>query len=199
MNLRKLLLILGLILMPLAAQAEGFYTTVCGTDTCPKTGYYLSVTNGAGITNVWLGLDVEPDAILIPGVNDHINSVAVQAANDLDVTQSDLYSGPSGFNFSTGLGSETPLSEAGCTSSGAGWVCSAVPDPGLPIQAGHTYEWTWHLVTDQPIFSQGNVQVNWGPAESYIFSSPISTPEPPSVLLLGIGLGILSAAWKVLR
>jgi hypothetical protein len=182
------------------AESVGPYTA-CGTESCPKTTYYLEVNTGAGVTTIWLALDVEPNPVsnIVAGVNDHITAVAVQIADSLIEGGSNLTSAPSGVTW-INPPVQNAIGENGCNGGGWGWVCSQAAGSGLLVQGGHTYEWTWTVnPNDNAVrLEDANISVAYGPGNDYVYNGQIHVPEPGMMTLLGAGLvGLVGAKRKL--
>ena len=161
-----------------------------GQSGCPAATYTFDIS-GTQAT-----LTIHITGAVTAGVNDHIAGV------DLGFTPSNNINGltATGPDAETWTPSTSSLSNSGCGTNSGAFACTYAT-PGVLIQQGGTYTWTWnYTLTDASwIDSVSDVHIgaNYDPHNGLIVSETGAVPEPGSlglalVGLVGIGLSRLA-------
>jgi hypothetical protein len=178
-----------------ADAIDSFSLTGCGPSgtSCPNATYSfdigatkatltITITGAVGATNNTIAaVDLGLDPITPTGVGGTVNE---SGSN-----------GTTSFTAATG-----PINNSGCAGNVGHTICAV---GSLAIVQGGTYTWTWtYNQIDPSLIDAAGVHVgaNYDPADGLIVSCSLndtkpggqcgttSTPEPASLLLLGLGL-----------
>lgn len=180
------------VLSPIAGADEiaSVTTTTCGSSTCPLATYTVVVTStGANTDTVSLEIKFDPNAAIISGTDDHIQSVDVKFDSNLSSAALDA---ANSLNIGNGWSTapNVSLNNSNCTGSGSGFICSQDSGAGLAITQNGDYKWVWDVTTaaGSNLTSTIHIGANYNPANGYIVSQEVSTPEPGTMALLLFGL-----------
>ncbi len=152
-----------------------------GQSGCPAATYTFDIS-GTQAT-----LTIHITGAVTAGVNDHIAGV------DLGFTPSNNISGltATGPDAETWTSSTSSLSNSGCGTNSGAFACTYAT-PGVLIQQGGTYTWTWnYTLTDASwIDSVSDVHIgaNYDPHNGLIVSETGAVAEPGSLGLALVGL-----------
>ncbi len=152
-----------------------------GQSGCPAATYTFDIS-GTQAT-----LTIHITGAVTAGVNDHIAGV------DLGFTPSNNISGltATGPDAETWTSSTSSLSNSGCGTNSGAFACTYAT-PGVLIQQGGTYTWTWnYTLTDASwIDSVSDVHIgaNYDPHNGLIVSETGAVAEPGSLGLVLVGL-----------
>ncbi len=152
-----------------------------GQSGCPAATYTFDIS-GTQAT-----LTIHTTGAVTAGVNDHIAGV------DLGFTPSNNISGltATGPDAETWTSSTSSLSNSGCGTNSGAFACTYAT-PGVLIQQGGTYTWTWnYTLTDASwIDSVSDVHIgaNYDPHNGLIVSETGAVAEPGSLGLVLVGL-----------
>jgi hypothetical protein len=180
------------VFSPIAGADEiaSLTTTTCGSSTCPLATYTVVVTStGTNSDTVSLEIKIDPNATIISGTDDRIQSVDVKFDSNLSTA---ALNAANSLNIGTGWSTapNASLNNNNCTGSGNGFICSQDSGTGLAIAQNGDYKWVWDVTTasSSNLTSTIHIGANYNPANGYIISQEVSTPEPGTVALLAFGL-----------
>lgn len=162
-----------------------------GASGCPAATYDYSVTSTSATLTITINGPVS-------STNNFITAVDLGFTPSSNISGLNLTAAPVALgDWSATTGS---LSSGGSCGGNAGaFVCAAAsPINSLPISQGGVYTWTWTYNSIDPsvIAADGTVHIgaeygpNSGNWKGLIVSqvSTVSTPEPSSLMLLGVGM-----------
>lgn len=202
--MQKLIIVLALGTLSSVAIA-GTIGPSCGS--CFGGTYTLDALylNGNATAETWrIKYTLETQNVTGSGIS-YVGSIAAKVSSNM----LDFYA-VSGGNPTTG-GWTNPklggLNNAGCTGSGAGWVCIAWTGVGDKLLTGASapasYSWVFDvkMATGSLLSSDASIKANFDPASGKLLSEKITVPEGPSpevpILLSGLGLWMFGRnRWK---
>ena len=155
-----------------------------GQSGCPAATYIFDITGTSA------SLTIHITGAVTAGVNDHIGGV------DLGFTPSNNLVGltVTGPDAETWTPSVSSLNNSGCGSNSGAFACTFAT-PGVLIQQGGTYTWTWNYTLTDASWISGvsdvHIGANYDPHNGLIVSETGATgavPEPGSLGLALVGL-----------
>ena len=197
-RIRMLALLVGLLALPLVASADSVTLTGCascfgGTFTLSTSlSSSTATTQTYAVTLTISGLAANANGL--PGTVTAIRSVDFKISSG--VSTFSLTGAPGGVGSWTTT--QSGVTNNGCTSPGAGFVCSIDPTPITAALLTQSNTWTWSVTIPNGTYFTGLIGAHIGaqisdangpPPNGLIVSESVpAVPEPGTLALFGTGL-----------